>query len=309
MPRTSRWTLLGVALPALALAQAPASAPSTAAPAPTSPPAPSPAAAAPAPAANALSAPAAPAPATAAPSAAKAPAAAAPSGPQVAKLLAEADALWPDRDAPGKIDAIKAKLDQAEKLAPRDYQVLWRLSRWYFWVSDDPKMREEEKSRLGKIGWEYGDRATQANPEAVEGWFYATGGIGNYSLGLGVVKALFQGIEGKFLDRLKRAEQIDPGYDSGGIETTWGRYYYELPWPKYDGEKCERFLRKALRKNPKNVRAKVYLAELFIKEDYRLQARKQLEEALALVPGAYDPPEERRYLARARELLAGMKKN
>lgn len=295
MPRTLWWTLLGVAVPALALAQAPAP-PSTAAP-------PAPAGAPPAPAATA---PATTAPA-AAPSGAKGPAAAAPSSPEVAKLLAEADALWPDRDSPGKIDAIKAKLDQAEKLAPGDYQVLWRLSRWYFWVSDDPKMPEGEKSRLGKIGWEYGDRATQANPDAVEGWFYATAGVGNYSLGLGVVKALFQGIEGKFLDRLKRAEHIDPGYDSGGIETTWGRYYYELPWLKYDGEKCERFLRKALRRNPKNVRAKVYLAELFIKEDYLPQARKQLEQALALVPGAYDPPEERRYQARARELLAGMK--
>lgn len=282
MPPIHSWTLLGVVLPALALAQAPAAPPPTAAP-PVQPGA-------------------------AAPAAAQAPAAAAPSSPELARLIAEADALWPERDAPGKLDEIKAKLDQAEKLAPRDYQVLWRLSRWYFWVSDDTKMVEGEKTRLGKIGWDYGDKATQVNPGAVEGWFFATGGVGNYSLGLGVVKALLQGIEGKFLDRLRRAQQIDPGYDSGGIETTWGRYYYELPWPKYDGEKCEQWLRKALRRNPKNVRAKVYLAELFIKEDYRPHARKQLEEAVALVPGAYDPPEERRYQARARELLAGMKK-
>jgi hypothetical protein len=280
MPRIHLSTLLGVAIPALALAQAPTPAPAT----PGTSPAPS-----------------------AAPAGAKAELAAAPSSPEVAKLLAEADKLWPDRDAPGSMDAIKAKLDQAEKLAPGDYGVLWRLSRWYFWISDDPKMPEEQKSRLGKNGWDYGDRATQANPAGVEGWFFATGGIGNYSLGLGVVKALLQGVEGTFLDRLKRAEQIDPGYDSGGVEVSWGRYYYELPWPKYDGEKCERFLRKALRRNPKNVRAKVYLAELFIKEDYKPQARKQLEEAVALVPGAYDPAEERRYQARAKELLAGMK--
>lgn len=265
-------------LPALALAQAPA--PQQAAPAP-----------APAQAGGGVAPAAAPSPA-----------------PEVAGLLAEADALWPERDGPGKMDEMKKKLDEAERRAPKDYGVLWRISRWYYWVADDLKLPEEEKSRLGLIGWEYGDRATEANPRGIEGWFYATAGVGNHSLGMGVVTALLKGMEGKFVDRLKRAEQIDPDFDSGAIDTTWGRYYYELPWPKYDGEKCEKWLRKALRKNAKNVRAKVYLAELFIKEDYPSHARKQLEEALAMVPGAYDAPEERRYQVRARELLAGMKK-
>ncbi len=288
MPRTRWLTLLGVALPVLALAQAPQ---------PAAPSQPSPAAAA------------ASAQVGGAPSAGAQAAAAEPSrGPEVGGLLAEADALWPERDGPGKMDEMKKKLDEAEKRAPADYGVLWRVSRWYYWVSDDLKLPEEEKSRLGKIGWDYGDKATEANPQGVEGWFYATAGVGNYSLGMGVVKALLKGMEGKFVDRLKRAEQIDPGFDAGAIDVTWGRYYYELPWPKYDGEKCEKWLRKALRKNLKNVRAKVYLAELFIKEDYLSHARKQLEEALAIVPGAYDAPEERRYQVRARELLTGMKK-
>lgn len=237
-----------------------------------------------------------------------APPAAAPSPSGLGKLLADVDAAWPERDRPGKFEEIKAKLDEAEKLAPKDYGVLWRISRWYFWASDDPKQSDDEKSRIGKLGWEYGDRAVEANPGAVEGWFYATAGVGNYSLGLGVLSALAQGIDKKFLSRLRRAEQLDPNYDSGGVDTTWGRYYYELPWPLYDAEKCEEWLRKALRKNPKNVRAKVYLAELFFKEEYRSRGRAQLEEALALVPGGYDPPEERRYLARARELQDRFKK-
>ncbi|HEY6107026.1 MAG TPA: hypothetical protein VIV59_13660 [Anaeromyxobacteraceae bacterium] len=280
MPRKPWLTLLGVALPALALAQAPE---------PAAPPQ----------AASAVQ------PGVALP----AQAAAAPSpNPEVAGLLAEADALWPERDGPGKMAEMKRKLDEAEKRAPKDYGVLWRISRWYHWTSDDLALPAEEKSRLGKIGWDYGDRASEANPGGVEGWFYATAGVGNHSLGMGVVTALLKGMEGKFVDRLKRAEKLDPDFDSGAVDTTWGRYYFELPWPKYDGEKCEKWLRKALRKNPKNVRAKVYLAELFIKEDYLSHARKQLEEALALAPGAYDAPEERRYQVRGRELLAGMKK-
>lgn len=294
MPSMPRWTLLGIAIPALTLAQAPQPAATPAAPAAAQPGAAPPAQAAPAP------------PAAAVPPVA---AAAAPSpNPEVAALLAEVDALWPVRDGPGKMEEMKRKLDEAEKRAPKDYGVLWRMSRWYYWAADELTLPSEEKSRLGHVGWEYGDKATEVDPQGVEGWFYATAGVGNYSLAMGVVTALFKGMEGKFVDRLKRAEQLDANFDAGAIDTTWGRYYYELPWPKYDAEKCERWLRKALRKNQKNVRAKVYLAELFIKEDYLTHARKQLEEALAVVPGAYDAPEERRYQVRARELLAGMKK-
>ncbi len=251
------------------------------------------------------------APAGAAERAPAAPPPAAPGAPagseKLSRLLAAADEAWRERDRPGRVEEMKAALDEAERIAPDGYGVLWRISRWYFWVADDPKLAAEEKSRLGKLGWDFGDRATRASPEGVEGWFYAMSGVGNYSLGIGVVTALLKGIDGKFVERLERAQKIDPDFDRGGVDLSWGRYFYELPWPKYDGRRSEVWLYKALGKNPKNVRARVYLAELYLKEDHPPEARRQLERALAHEPGAYDAPEERRYQARARELLAGMK--
>jgi tetratricopeptide (TPR) repeat protein len=219
-------------------------------------------------------------------------------------LLARVDAAWMQRDEPGQLDAIRADLDAAERAAPDDYGVLWRRSRLDFWLSDDPAIPDDEKSRLGKMGWEAGDRASSVNPKGVEGWFFAAGGMGNYSLGIGVLNALAQGIEGKFKERLSKAESIDPGFNAGGIANAWGRFYFKLPWPKYDARKSESFLRKAIKVNPDNVRARVYLAELYLKESHPKEARKLLEEAIAHEPGRYDGPEERRYQTRARELLA-----
>ena len=135
----------------------------------------------------------------------------------VKDAIARADADWPTRDQPGKLEAMRASLEAAERAAPDDYGVLWRLSRLYFWLSDDPALSDDEKSKLGKKGWELGDRATAANPKGVEGWFYAAGGMGNYSLGIGILKALGEGIEGKFKDRLSRAEKFDPKFFDGGI--------------------------------------------------------------------------------------------
>lgn len=219
-------------------------------------------------------------------------------------LLAEADAGWPRRDQPGVLDEIRGKLERAGELAPRDYGVLWRRSRLYFWLADDPALDRKEKSRLGKLGWDLGDRAAEVNPDGVEGWDYAAAGMGNYALGIGIFSALRQGIEGKFKERLSRAEKIDPGFESGAIQTAWGRFWYELPWPKYSPKKSRQALEDALRRNPDNVRARVYLADLLLKEDEPERARAELDKAVQNPPGRYDAPEERRWQDVARRMLA-----
>lgn len=224
----------------------------------------------------------------------------------VQPLLAQVDQEWPRRDEPGVVDEIRAQLEQAEKRAPDDYGVLWRLAQLHFWLSDDPSLSDDQRSQIGKRSWDYGDRATAANASGVEGWYFAAVGMGNYSLGIGILKALGQGIEGKFRARLSKAESIDPRYFSGGIFTAWGRYYFKLPWPKYDARRSEQMLRKALRVNPDNVRARVFLAELYEKEGHPREARKLLQEAIAHQPGSYDPPEERRAQRLARDVLAQM---
>ena len=226
-----------------------------------------------------------------------------PGSPEVAALLQQADDAYARRDEPGALDEVRTTLEQAERLAPEDYEVLWRLARLGFWAADDPSLRDKEKSRLGKKAWEDGDRATRADPDRVEGWDYAAAGMGNYALGIGLFQALGEGIEGKFKDRLSRAEKIDPDFEHGAIQTAWGRFWFKLPWPKYDARKSEQALQTALEKNPDNVRAHVYLADLYLKEGHRDRARAELEKALSHEPGRYDAPEERRMQAVARTEL------
>ncbi len=240
-------------------------------------------------------------PAQAPPSGEAAPAAAAPA--DVAALLARADAAYARRDQPGALVEVRHALEAAERAAPDAFEVLWRLARLQFWLADDPAVTREEKSRLGKRAWEYGERAITAAPDRVEGYHYAAAGMGNYGLGIGVLKALRLGIEGKLKDRLSRAEKIDPGFEGGAIQTAWGRLWFKLPWPKYDAGKSERALLAALERNPDNVRARVYLADLYRKERHAREADEQLRRALAAPPGRYDAPEERRWQRVAREML------
>ncbi len=245
-----------------------------------------------------------PAPEPAIPAPSAPPAAAAPA-PDLARLLAESDEAYTRRDDPAQFGILKSRLAEAEKLAPGDFAVLWRLARLNVWLADDPKLAGEEKSRIGKIAWELGDRASAANPARVEGWYWSAAGMGLYSLGIGVITALRQGIEPKFRERLGNAERIDAGYNDGAIQTAWGRVFYKLPWPKSDPRKSEESFLAALQRNPGSVRAHVYFAELLAKEDRGPEARAQLEAAIAKPPGQYDPPEERRWQEEARRLLRG----
>jgi tetratricopeptide (TPR) repeat protein len=232
------------------------------------------------------------------------PAPAEPAG-DIDTLLARADAAWVVRDQPGKLEELAAALDAAGTLAPRSYAVLWRQARRLGWLAEDPKLADSEKSRLGKLAWEAGDLASALEPTRVEGFFYAMSGVGNYSLGIGVVSALMKGIEGKFKSRLARAEAIEPGFEGGAIQMSWGRLYYELPWPKHDARQSEKHLRDAIARNAENVRAHVYLGDLLLDEGRLQEAREAYQRAVAVVvvPGKGDPPEQRRWQVVARQAI------
>jgi hypothetical protein len=142
--------------------------------------------------------------------------------PGLAPLLARADAAYDLRDEAGRLDEAHATLDEASRLAPDDYGVLWRSARLAAWLAEDPALPDARRSALGEVAWRLAERATRADPTRVEGWFYAAAGIGSYALGIGILTALTRGIEGRFRDRLARAERIAPGFLGGAIQVAWG---------------------------------------------------------------------------------------
>jgi tetratricopeptide (TPR) repeat protein len=223
--------------------------------------------------------------------------------PPLAQVLARIDQLHTRRDDRAAFSEEQALVQQTLARAPQDFAVLWRAARWYFWYADDPGQSNEVRSRAGKDGWDLAERAIVANPNRVEGYYFAAVCMGNYALGLGVVKALSQGMEGKFRARLGRAAQLDPKYEHGAIEVAWGRFYDKLPWPKRDRDQAEAHLRRAIEMNPMNLRARVFLASTYFDQGRYVEAKRMLDEVAGTpVSGRYDPPEERR----AKALGAGL---
>lgn len=206
-------------------------------------------------------------------------------------------------------DEQRRLLDEAAHQPTATFEILWRAARVYFWLGDDPSQSAAERSKYGKTGWDYAERAIVQVPQRPEGHYWAAVNIGSYALGLGVMKAISIGLEGKFKERLSKAEQLAPAYNFGGVGVAWGRFYEKLPWPKRDRPKAEQHLRKVLtQQNVNNLRARVYLADTLAQDDRAAEAKRLLDEVAAAPLGRYDAPEERRAKALAEGLRPAVTK-
>ena len=209
-------------------------------------------------------------------------------------LLARLDGLHVRRDDPAALAEAHRLANAALAQAPNDYAVLWRAARVVFTESDEPTRSNDERSRLGKQAYDLAERAIAANPNDVAGQYWAALSIGSYAEGMGVLRALTNGIEGKFKRPLERATALDVSYDHGSIPVVWAAYYLELPWPKRDRDKAADELRLALKINPANLRARLYQARIAADENRPAEARALLAAIAAAPVGRYDAPEERR---------------
>jgi len=205
-------------------------------------------------------------------------------GKPAADVAARLDALHLRRDDRAALVEARRLADGAVAAAPREYAILWRAARERFTESDVPSRSDEERSRLGKEAYELAERAIAANPNAVEGHYWAALSIGSYAQGMGVLRALANGIEGKFRQPLERATAIDVRYDHGSIPVVWAAYYLELPWPKRDRAKAAAELKRALEINPANLRARFYQARIAADEGHAAEANALLA-AIASAPG------------------------
>jgi tetratricopeptide (TPR) repeat protein len=216
--------------------------------------------------------------------------------------LARLDALHERRDQPAALAEARRISDAALVAAPNDYGALWRAARVRFAESDVPGRSNDERSRLGEEAYKLGQRAIAVNPNGVEGQYWTALGVGNYARGMGIMRALSNGIEGKFKTPLERATALDVRYDHGQIPVIWAAYWLQLPWPKRDRDKAAAEARRALQINPANLRARLYQARIAADEDHPAQAKALLAEIAAAPVGRYDPPEERRVKTEAAEL-------
>ena len=163
---------------------------------------------------------------------------------------------WDDGKA---LDAIPL-YEEARKLGADEFDVEWRLASTYFWAGENTKDKEK-LIEYGTKGVAHAEKAAKLKPDRVEGNYYSAVCWGTLSHGKSILWALGQGVEKKFKDAITKAKEIDPKFEDGAPLNAFGRFYYELPWPKRDLAKSEKLLKTNIEAVPCNLRTHVYYAE------------------------------------------------
>jgi hypothetical protein len=141
--------------------------------------------------------------------------------------------------------------------------VEWRLASTYFWAGENTK-DPKKLAEYGTKGVVHAEKAAQLKPERVEGHYYTAVCWGTYSHGVSILSALRQGVEKKFTNAITKAKELDATFEDGAPMNAFGRFYYELPWPKRDLAKSEKLLKKNIESVPCNLRTHVYYAETIL---------------------------------------------
>src|SRR5450432_1526142 len=94
--------------------------------------------------------------------------AAPPAPPPLAQVMARVDELHKRRDDRAAWAEEQSLVEGALARAPRDYAVLWRAARVRFWLSDDPGQSKEQRSLVGKDGWDLAERCSRSEEHTSE---------------------------------------------------------------------------------------------------------------------------------------------
>jgi hypothetical protein len=200
------------------------------------------------------------------------------------------DALWKERDQEGVLARLHQILEAPLALDKRSFEANWRLASLYNWEANQTE--GDKKAGLGHKGWDAADIAIAVRPNDVRSQYFSATGLGLYAEGVGILTALQQGLEGKFRDRIGAALKLDKEFLDGAPQVVWGRFFFKLPWPKRDDNESIRILTPLLESHPKNLRAKLYLADSLTDEGSVDDARKLVQQILE-APLGEDPPETR----------------
>lgn len=224
--------------------------------------------------------------------------------PRASQNVAEADALYADRA--NLASARRAAQLWSADLArdPNQFDAAWKLSRIDYWLGRHAS--QAEGRQLFEQGIEAGRKASALEPSRPEGHFWTAANMGELAESYG----MRQGIRYRtpIKQELETVLRIAPAYEAGSADRALGRWYARVP-RLFGGSRkqAEEHLRASLKYNPNSALSHLFLAELFLDDGRKDEARRELQ---AVIDAPLDPnwtPEDREYKEKARKTLGSLK--
>jgi tetratricopeptide (TPR) repeat protein len=215
--------------------------------------------------------------------------------------LVQAEALFADRDHGDALKKAVSLLESGLKEDPSNYQVLWRLSKYKYYLSDR-ESGQSAKIKLLEQAIENGKQAVQRDNTQPQGHFWLAVSYGRYAelkgllSSLWLLKTIRSGFETVF--------RIDASHEDGSVYLALGEMDIRLPW--FFGGNTRRGISRledGLRLNPRNAELARFLGETYLKAGRREEGRKLLLLVMKLDDPSRSPKELAEIRTRVRQEL------
>jgi hypothetical protein len=218
-----------------------------------------------------------------------------------------ADALYGDRS--NLASARQAAQLWTDALAhdgasPAAFEPAWKLARACYWLGNHAP--ERERRAFLEQGIAAGRKAVALQPGRPEGHFWIAANMGTLAESFGLRAGLRY--RGEIKRELETVLRLDPGFQAGSADRALGRWYDKVPG-LFGGssKRAEQHLRASLTYDPDSTVTHFFLAELYLDEGRKADARAALQKVLDAPAKPDWAPEDAGYKARARELLPTIK--
>jgi Tfp pilus assembly protein PilF len=216
-----------------------------------------------------------------------------------ATRIAEADQLYQNREDLRKARVAVSALRQAVTADYGSYEAAWKLSRASFYVGDHTK-NSDEADEMFRTGIDAGKAAVKLQNDKPEGHFWLGANYGGEASQSTLASlASVQDIKAEMETVIK----LDDKFQGGSAYLGLGRLYLEAPKVLGgDVSKAMEYLKKGLEINPNNSLMKYYLAEAYADQNRDGEAKKLIDEVLAMSPDPNYRPEHKDAVERAQKL-------
>ena len=224
-----------------------------------------------------------------------------PSSVPVADLVAQADKLYSERDDLERLRAGINALRRARAAGASNYEVVWRLAKFNYYLGDRAKDDPTRKDAF-RDGIEAGESAVRIAPNRPEGHFWLGANLGGQAKFQGALSSLATVPE--IRREMEAVLKIDEKYLGGSAYIALGEIDLQLPeLLGGDPQRAVELLEKGLGVDDSNTLTRLRLAEAYLAVKRPADARRQLDAILKTPPDPDYLPEHKESTAAARELL------
>ena len=221
-----------------------------------------------------------------------------------AEAISEADRFYAERADLVKVRQAIVSLRQAQADDPANYELAWKLSKFsYYLGAHSDNSTEQEKSF--HEGLEAGKLAVKLQDTKPEGHFWLGANYGGRAQ-ISMLSGLSE------IEDIKREMdavlKIDERFQAGSAYMVLGQVYLQAPRLLGGSvQKAIEYLEKGIRIGPDNALMRVRLAQAYAAANRNGEAKKVVDELLAMKPVAGYEPEYNEAVAEGRKLLEKVK--